>query len=78
MLEIYYGTVKFFSVPRGFGFIRRTSDGEEFYFHCSELDGEHGERNIEVGTVVEFTLGKYKKEIVAKTVRPLESEGDVL
>jgi hypothetical protein len=31
MLEIYYGTVKFFSVPRGFGFVRRTSDGEEFY-----------------------------------------------
>jgi len=66
-----YGRIRFYNSKRGFGFIRPASGEEDVFFHVSELPlGVIPEPEI----TVEFTLGKRKGQVVAKDVRPLETE----
>ena len=66
-----FGKIRFYNAKRGFGFIRPASGEEDIFFHVSELPaGIIPESEIPV----EFTLGKRKGQIVAKDVRPLETE----
>ena len=60
------GTVKFFNATKGFGFIKETSTGEEFFVHVSGLVDE-----IQENDSVEFESEKGKKGINAVQVRLL-------
>jgi CspA family cold shock protein len=47
------GTVKWFSDGKGYGFITREDDGNEFFVHHSQIVGE-GYRTLHPGERVEF------------------------
>jgi CspA family cold shock protein len=54
MSERIIGTVKWFSNPKGYGFIQR-DDGPDVFVHFSAIQGE-GYRSLEEGQQVEFTI----------------------
>ena len=59
------GTVKFFNMSKGFGFITQDEGKKDFFFHVSELQGS----TINDGTPVEFDLGESQKGPCAVNVR---------
>ena len=65
------GTVRWFSLEKGYGFIARDDD-EDVYVHYSSIAMD-GFKALEAGTRVEFEVGKDDKGPVADNVRPLES-----
>ena len=71
------GTVKFFDA-RGWGFIAPGDGSEAIFFHASELLGKRGQRSIEDGAPVTFEVGSFNGRAVAKTVRPVASDGGAL
>jgi CspA family cold shock protein len=58
------GIVKFFNSTKGFGFIKETSTGEEFFVHVSGLVDD-----IQENDSVEFVAEQGKKGINAVQVR---------
>ena len=68
------GTVKWFSAPKGYGFILRAS-GEEAFVHYSAIEME-GYRKLQEGAVVEFELMDGPKGLQALDVVCLEAEAD--
>ncbi len=58
------GIVKFFNDTKGFGFIKETSTGEEFFVHISGLVDEVRENDS-----VEFEVSQGKKGLNAVQVR---------
>ena len=61
------GTVKFFNVEKGFGFISQ-EQGEDVFVHFSNIQGE-GYRSLSEGQTVEFEVGPGRKSEEAKNVR---------
>jgi len=60
------GTVKFFNMSKGFGFITQDADaGKDLFFHVSELAGQ----TIDNGAKVDFDLGESPKGPTAVNVR---------
>jgi CspA family cold shock protein len=64
-----HGTVKWFNVEKGFGFIAR-EDGPDVFVHYSEIDGA-GFRSLDENQAVEFELTQGAKGPQASAVRPL-------
>lgn len=62
------GTVKWFNENRGYGFIRRESDGRPVYVHYADIAGE-GFRTLSEGERVEFELFLGDRGPQAKNVR---------
>ena len=60
------GTVKWFSAPKGYGFILRPN-GEEVFVHYSAIEME-GYRKLEEGAEVEFELKEGPKGLQALEV----------
>lgn len=58
------GTVKFFNVIRGFGFIKDDESGEEIFVHKSDVMG-----TIRESDMVEFEVQKGKKGLNAVNVK---------
>ena len=58
------GTVKFFDAARGFGFIRDSESGEEYFVHSSGLS-----ENISENDTVTFELKQGKKGLNAINVK---------
>jgi CspA family cold shock protein len=58
------GTVKFYNEAKGFGFIKDTESGEEFFVHISGLVDE-----IKENDAVEFEVQQGKKGLNAVQVR---------
>ena len=58
------GTVKFFNVEKGFGFIKHDDSNKETFVHVSGLNGE-----IKEGDKVEFELQEGKKGMNAVNVK---------
>jgi CspA family cold shock protein len=58
------GTVKFFNQTKGFGFVKETSTGEEFFVHVSGLVDEVRENDT-----ITFEVQQGKKGLNAVKVR---------
>ncbi|MFN8842807.1 MAG: cold-shock protein [Chryseotalea sp.] len=58
------GTVKFFNQTKGFGFLKETSTGEEFFVHVTGLVDEVRENDV-----VTFEVQQGKKGLNAVKVR---------
>jgi CspA family cold shock protein len=65
------GTVKWFSNPKGYGFISR-EEGEDVFVHYSEIQGS-GFRSLSAGERVEFVVKQSEKGPRAAQVRSLEA-----
>jgi len=63
------GTVKWFSVHRGFGFIRPES-GEDVFVHVSAIQSD-GDRSLDEGQTVEFDVTQGPNGAQATNVRPV-------
>ena len=61
------GKVKWFSAPKGYGFITR-STGEDVFVHFKAIQGE-GFRSLEEGQEVEFEVEQGAKGPQATNVR---------
>lgn len=62
-MEVKVGTVKWFSKPKGFGFITN-SDDVDVFVHYTAIPGHSGNRNLNEGDRVE-----YVEEITPKGLR---------
>ena len=58
------GKVKFFNTSKGFGFITQ-NEGEDLFFHISELRAE----TVNEGDQVEYEVGEGRKGPCAMNVR---------
>ena len=60
------GTVKWFDVKKGYGFIA-TEDGQDVFVHFSVIQGD-GFKSLEEGQEVELEVEKNAKGLSAKNV----------
>ena len=70
MLDRVLGTIKWFSAPKGFGFIGQ-ENGEDVFVHFSAIQME-GYRRLKEGQNVEFTIEDGPKGKQAANVVVLE------
>jgi cold shock protein len=66
VLEKELGIVKWFSAPKGYGFIER-EDGEDVFVHFSAIVSE-GFRTLNEGQEVEFSVEEGEKGLQASDV----------
>ncbi|TET32734.1 MAG: cold shock domain-containing protein [Planctomycetota bacterium] len=67
------GTVKFFKVKEGWGFIQTPSVDEDIFVHYSNIEGE-GFRTLESGDEVEFELKKGERGYQATGVKRITKQ----
>jgi CspA family cold shock protein len=67
MSERYIGTVKWFSAPKGYGFIGREVDGDEVFVYFSAIQME-GYKRLKEGQAVEFSVEDGPKGLQAANV----------
>jgi CspA family cold shock protein len=63
------GTVRWFDVERGFGFLDLGDEGEDLFVHASEVVNDDGTNVLREGQVVEFELGQGDRGPQARRVR---------
>lgn len=73
MAERYIGTVKWFSAPKGYGFIGRDDGEEDVFVHFSAVQME-GYKRLKEGQKVEFSVEEGPKGLQAANVIPVTSE----
>ncbi len=64
------GTVKWFNVQKGYGFITPEDGGEDIFVHHTNIEME-GFRKLYNGQEVEYEVGEGEKGPQANNVRPL-------
>ncbi len=65
------GTVKWFDIKKGYGFIAR-NDGPDVFVHYSDIQGQ-GWKSLKEGADVSFELGKGEKGPRAENVALIET-----
>lgn len=65
------GVVKWFNAAKGYGFIQRTSTGEDVFVHYSAIQME-GFRTLDQGLAVEFEVKTGPKGLQAENVQKYE------
>jgi len=70
MSERYQGTIKWFSAPKGYGFIGR-EEGDDVFVHFSAIQMD-GYRRLKEGQKVEFSIEEGPKGFQAAEVVILE------
>ena len=73
MAERYIGTVKWFSAPKGYGFIGREDGEEDVFVHFSAIQME-GYKRLKEGQKVEFSIEEGPKGLQAANVILSEEE----
>ncbi len=73
MAERYIGTVKWFSAPKGYGFIGREDGEEDVFVHFSAIQME-GYKRLKEGQTVEFSIEDGPKGLQAANVILAETE----
>ena len=73
MAERYIGTVKWFSAPKGYGFIGRDDGEEDVFVHFSAIQME-GYKRLKEGQAVEFSIEDGPKGLQAANVILAESD----
>jgi CspA family cold shock protein len=63
------GTVRWFDVDRGFGFIALGEGAEDLFVHASEIIGDEKVKLLREGQVVEFEIGEGDRGPQARRVR---------
>jgi CspA family cold shock protein len=66
MSERYQGTIKWFSAPKGYGFIGR-EEGDDVFVHFSSIQME-GYKRLKEGQKVEFSIEEGPKGFQAAEV----------
>jgi len=74
MAERYIGTVKWFSAPKGYGFIGRENGEDDVFVHFSAIQME-GYKRLKEGQEVEFSVEEGPKGLQASNVILTESNG---
>lgn len=67
MSERYLGTVKWFSAPKGYGFIGREDGEEDVFVHFSAIQME-GYKRLKEGQEVEFSVEEGPRGLQAANV----------
>ena len=67
MAERYIGTVKWFSAPKGYGFIGRDDGEDDVFVHFSAIQME-GYKRLKEGQGVEFSIEDGPKGLQAANV----------
>jgi CspA family cold shock protein len=67
----YRGTVKWFAKNKGYGFIEWREGGREVFVHFSAI-ARAGQRGLERGDVVEFSIRETPTGVQAARVIPLQ------
>lgn len=67
------GTVKFFKVKEGWGFLQTENITEDIFVHYSNIEGE-GFRTLESGDEVEFELKKGERGYQASNVKRIQRQ----
>ena len=73
MAERYIGTVKWFSAPKGYGFIGRDDGQEDVFVHFSAIQME-GYKRLKEGQTVEFSIEEGPKGLQAANVILAEAD----
>jgi CspA family cold shock protein len=76
MAERYIGSVKWFSAPKGYGFIGREDGEEDVFVHFSAIQME-GYKRLKEGQKVEFSIEDGPKGLQAANVIFAEEEAAV-
>jgi len=74
MAERYIGTVKWFSAPKGYGFIGRENGEDDVFVHFSAIQME-GYKRLKEGQEVEFSIEEGPKGLQASNVILANSDG---
>lgn len=74
MTERYIGTVKWFSAPKGYGFIGRENGEDDVFVHFSAIQME-GYKRLKEGQEVEFSIEEGPKGLQASNVILTGSNG---
>ena len=62
------GTIKFYNAPLGFGFVK-TDEGQELFFHITNVSEGTNPESLEEGAAVQFTEGMGRKGPQAEQIQ---------
>lgn len=62
------GTVKWFNITKGFGFLTLDDSTNDVFIHFSQIDGD-GDKSLNEGDLVEFDIAQGPKGPQAQNIR---------